>query len=70
LVECVTALIAVWKSYDWKSRLDWKAARRSLIAKTAQLLSKWAELAARLNYQSSFKEKHFALNALLAEQDG
>jgi len=44
LGECVCSLVGVWKSYDWKSRVDWRSSRRALMVKAVQAMGKWVGL--------------------------
>ena len=62
LAESVHTLLKIWKNYDWKSKVDWHASRKSLVGKISQTITKWMEFAHRLNCEHQFKEKISVIN--------
>ena len=67
LAECVNTFMHIWKSYDWKSKVDWKLARKSLVLKTNQTISKWMDLAKKMDCEPLLKQKSLMLSAHITE---
>jgi hypothetical protein len=53
----VHTLITVWRSYDWKSHIDWKPSRKTFVARSIHQVSRWGELAKRIGCESMLKER-------------
>ena len=67
LVECVKVFMTVWKSYDWKSRVNWVPSRTSLLKKVNSTLLKFGELSLRMGCDSVLKEMSSELSTMLSE---
>jgi hypothetical protein len=67
LVECVKVFMPVWKSYDWKSRVNWVPSRTSLLKKVNSTLLKFGELSLRMGCDSVLKEMSSELSTMLSE---
>ncbi len=67
LTECIGSLIKIWRSYDWKSRLNWKPSRKVLLSKGIQTLNGWLGLSKKLGSERNLKEKIYFLSQQLSE---